>query len=350
MAQLNNQPTNSVQVKSPYNFVPAPTEGQVFIPEWANQVSHDIPFEDSQSGELDITITAETPIFIRNGHAKPAEGENPTSEFSHVMINEEKQYFIPATSIKGMLRNVLEIMSFSRLNKSLVNDDRYSYRDLTNNSQYLMNYKKYEIKAGWLIEDNNGNWQIEETKEFAFIHHAELFESSLKIPFINLFKENPKDKSAKFKYNLVGLDKLNVKCTTYIKELFGNVKRNMAKVDENGMNGTLVFTGQSSKRKQATNANERSSGKVHEFVFFNNDNPTFINVSDSMKKDFKFIYLDHDKNNISNDWKYWRDSKLTKGQKCQFFTQKIVMANWNILVYHICTSFHLKILFIKWLH
>ena len=57
-------------VKSPYNFVPAPTEDEVFYPDWADQVSYDIPFSDGESGEIEFTITAETPIFVRNGHSR----------------------------------------------------------------------------------------------------------------------------------------------------------------------------------------------------------------------------------------------------------------------------------------
>ena len=58
------------EIKSTYNFVPAPTEDEVFKPGWANQVSHDIPFSDGESGEIEITLTAKTPVFIRNGHSK----------------------------------------------------------------------------------------------------------------------------------------------------------------------------------------------------------------------------------------------------------------------------------------
>src|SRR5680860_845721 len=57
-------------VKSVYNFVPAPKEDEVFKPDWAEQVSHDIPFSDGESGEIELKITAESPIFIRNGHSK----------------------------------------------------------------------------------------------------------------------------------------------------------------------------------------------------------------------------------------------------------------------------------------
>lgn len=115
------------EVKSPYNFVPAPTESEVYKPEWANQISHDIPFSDGESGEITLKITAETPIFIRNGHAKDVE-EN---EFSHIIANGKKQYFIPATSIKGMLRNVLEIMSFSRM-KQVDEKPFFGLRDMNN--------------------------------------------------------------------------------------------------------------------------------------------------------------------------------------------------------------------------
>jgi len=45
-----------MSVKSVYNFVPAPTEKEVFKPDWAEQVSHDIPFSDGESGEIEFTI------------------------------------------------------------------------------------------------------------------------------------------------------------------------------------------------------------------------------------------------------------------------------------------------------
>lgn len=139
-------------VKSPYNFVSAPSEDEVFKPNWASSVSHDAPFEDGESGEIMVKITAETPIFVRNGHAKGVE-EN---EFSNI----NGQYFIPATSIKGMLRNVLEIMSFSRM-KQVDGSPVYGLRDMAND-----NYSKNEIrntKTGWLIFENN-KWVIYECK------------------------------------------------------------------------------------------------------------------------------------------------------------------------------------------
>lgn len=51
-------------ITAPFNFVPL--NEKVFFPLWAEYVSHDIPFEDGESGEIDITITAKSPIFVRD--------------------------------------------------------------------------------------------------------------------------------------------------------------------------------------------------------------------------------------------------------------------------------------------
>jgi len=160
------------EVKSPYNFVTAPTENEVYKPEWANQVSHDIPFSDGESGEITLKITAETPIFIRNGHSKEDHGiyeKWKKDENIKLTDNEKKclerylsfsnidgRFFIPATSIKGMLRNVLEIMSFSRMRQV---DERpfFGLRDMVNDT-----YSKQEIRniiTGWLVFKDN-KWVI----------------------------------------------------------------------------------------------------------------------------------------------------------------------------------------------
>lgn len=290
------------EVKSPYNFVPAPTESEVYKPEWVKQVSHDIPFSDGESGEITLKITAETPIFIRNGHAKDTE-EN---EFSHVGEGANKRYFIPATSIKGMLRNVLEIMSFSRMKQ--VDNDRYAFRDLTNGSEYMRSYKSSDVQAGWLFEDFEGNWIIEECENFALINQTDV-DKILNTTFKNTYLSTPRDKTAKSKYQICEGKSLTHRFQTFAKGKF-------AQADSLGNLGTIVFTGQSSKRDE-----KKKSGKVHEFVFFDSSSPSKILITEQQKKDFKFIYLDHDRNNISKDWKMWRD-KLKEKQKIPVFYTK----------------------------
>ncbi|WP_197276116.1 RAMP superfamily CRISPR-associated protein, partial [Mangrovimonas sp. TPBH4] len=264
-------------VKSTYNFVPAPTEQEVFCPDWGEQISHDIPFSDGESGEIELKITAQTPIFIRNGHAK----NNAETEFSHVEDeHKNKHYYIPGSSLKGMVRNVLEIMSFSRLNKNLVNNHRYAFRDLSSaKNEYMTSYKKFDIKAGWLTEDTEGKWKIEECEDLAFITHQELKENR-NIPFRDLFlNEDPKGKTAKWKYDLVKQMNLTGEFTTFQEKLFGGVFRNKATFLSGGKKGTLVFTGQSGKRKEREG--QKASGKNHEFVFFDAEKPTYLDVPEN---------------------------------------------------------------------
>ena len=84
-------------ITAPYNFVPLNNE--VFYPSWSQQVSHDIPFEDGESGVIDITITAKSPIFIRN-HS--SDKDKPSNEFCHFVNSDEaKEFYIPGSSLKG---------------------------------------------------------------------------------------------------------------------------------------------------------------------------------------------------------------------------------------------------------
>ncbi len=280
------------QVKSPYNFVPAPSEDEVFKPDWADQVSHDIPFSDGESGEIAFTITAETPIFIRNGHSK----DDDTSEFCHVLgTNGEKKYFIPATSIKGMIRNVMEIMSFSRMKQ--VSDNKFSIRDLSSNSNYYMNQMKSsdgnKTHCGWLKEDKDGNWYIIDCGEPGRINHLELkdkFGLGFRDEFLNKEPKNDLAKSARYKYE-ESIKQVNFSLNGKFKTVRQET-RLKAFVDNDGDEGTIVFTGQPGKRKEQGDDKKRYNGKYYEFVFFKKENSLEINLSKDQKKEFKFVYIE----------------------------------------------------------
>jgi len=163
---------DGLEVTSPYNFVPL--SEKVFFPEWADQVSHDIPLRDGISGELVCELVTTTPTFVRNGgywkdHAALM---NDRTAWSFFCVEHEgkKQFIIPGTTLKGMLRNVVEIASFGKFCR--VDNHRYSVRDLNNKDKSLyMNWmtrtvadRVYEttVKAGWLKagDGENGKWEI----------------------------------------------------------------------------------------------------------------------------------------------------------------------------------------------
>ena len=124
-------------IKAPFNFVPL--NKYVFIPSWHAQVSHDLPFKDGEDGIIRFTIKNLTPLHI--SQEKQEQHDKTTLSIPcHIDINGKKCYFIPATSLKGMIRNVAEILSFSKLN--IFNDDYFGYREFGTRGEVCKRYHK----------------------------------------------------------------------------------------------------------------------------------------------------------------------------------------------------------------
>ena len=141
-----------MKITSPYNFVPL--NQQVFYPDWAEQASQDLPFKDGLDVSLDIKLTNVSPLFTRNGSK---DGKDTFS--SHIIgENGKRQYFIPATTIKGMLREIVEIMTFGKMQEGKDYQNRYfGYRDVARqagnelNAEYIRKVSK--CKPGWLYKE-----------------------------------------------------------------------------------------------------------------------------------------------------------------------------------------------------
>lgn len=88
-------------------------------------ISHDIPFRNAHTGSIKLTITAKSPIFIRNHYVNgddfyllEKEDDNNqkiTTKISKEFCHHNKLPYIPASSIKGMIRNTLEIFSYGKI-------------------------------------------------------------------------------------------------------------------------------------------------------------------------------------------------------------------------------------------
>ncbi len=115
-----------VMTKAPYNFVPL--SDIIYYPDWSDFVSIDIPFSDGKSGKIEYTLKAQTPIFVRNGQAQ---NESVDSQFS----NYDNKYFIPATTVKGCIRNALTIISFGKFNTKY--GEGYTLREEDNSKRDL---------------------------------------------------------------------------------------------------------------------------------------------------------------------------------------------------------------------
>jgi len=101
-------------------------EEQVYLlTENEQNISHDIPFENSYSGSINLTIKAENFIFIRNHYVDGDSYYNDKdgNKISHEFCHHNNQYYIPASSLKGMIRNKLEIFSYAKLKNKT--EDKY---------------------------------------------------------------------------------------------------------------------------------------------------------------------------------------------------------------------------------
>lgn len=312
-------------ITSPYNFVPL--SEKVVSPFWAKHVSHDMPFENGISGVLKLKITAKSPIYVRNGvFDKDQNDENEKNRFNHF----NNKPFIPASSIKGMLRSVVEIMSFGRM-ANKVNDDRYSVRDFQNNDIYPILDLTKTISCGWLKKDVHGEYFLQDCGVPGRISHEAIdieFKTDMSPFFKNQANVRPNSKSALFKYTkfptVKGAKLFSKEDSKEKKDEKAKVDtRYICKFDPMGKKGTIVLTGQPGHRY----FNERKrpkpgwDGKHLEFVFFERSTP-FEKVPDSVIKNFFFAYYDHDLNQQKEDWKKLRKPELEKGQPIPVFFRK----------------------------
>jgi len=292
-------------ITAPFNFVPLNKE--VYFPDWSRYVLHDVPLKDSQNGEIEIVIKAESPIFIRD------------SEDETKFFNFKGDYYIPGSSFKGMLRNVLEIMSFAKLGKDLINDNRYAVRDLSKADNFYMKEMKDGVKAGWLFKEN-GKYFIEDCGEPLRISHKEI-DKALQVTFSRHFESDGFEKTSEYKYEIIGgpYKKIRVGKSYISKSNPKYDKRKFCKFDPKGKEGTLVLTGQPTKRK---NTGKMGDGKGFEFVFM--DPVNVLEVNEEVFEDFKLAYFDgrDTQPKESPDWKYWKE-KLENNQKVPvFFKEK----------------------------
>lgn len=316
-----------MSVYTPYNFVPI--EDKVVFPYWAPFISHDVPFKNGKSGKLTIEIEAKSPIFVRNGtHKSKKEKEDGFS------YREGKGYFIPATSLKGMIRNILEIITFSKMAPQ-TDDDRYAIRDLSSSGKSIYR-DKFNTKTtfcGWLRQDlSTRKYLLVDCGTPWRISHQQIdeyfFTGSNGSAFSKYFREggkyepnNARHKTARHKYELLEqysdrylLTRGRNMIVTLVREDKGRSLCNISKQQtKETKNGHLVLTGQPGIVPSGKNR--------YEFIFLKNDNQAVLEVSDRVIQDFFFAYNREQDGKVSEDWVY-NKNQLEIGHEIPVFFLK----------------------------
>ena len=314
-------------IPSPYNFVEV--EDRVVFLDESEYPQIDVPFRDGVSGKIDVEFEATSPIYIRaeGNHDKDEVaqtlakiGNNPDqiardsvlSPYSRFYRLPDGRYALPGTSVKGMIRSVLEIVSFSRMFG--VEDDRYGIRDLNSRQDDI--YKAWITKstplghkakalAGWMYLDADKNWRLQPCRHGRIEHHI----------LDGLQQRIRYDKQASRTYqSWTGSLDIYVRFSSSpwedvtIKSQRAD-KLAMVYVDEANRSEvkgytpvTVVFTGCPTNRKH------------REFVFerFNRgeEDPE---ITEEVQKDFLFLHEDH------SDWNDWWKPRLNSGEPIPVF-------------------------------
>lgn len=315
------------KIRAPYGFVPLSND--VVFPEWSQEASRDWPFEDGLCGHLDIEIEAMSPIFVR-GTAKekdPLFFRAPNGQVG-----------IPGSSLRGMLRNTLEIATFAKFNR--FDDRKYGVRDLHNRDVYgdhmaaiLPNAQtgKKEpmplVNAGWLIPndgpDSDVNPAIIEPCDFAKLEYGILANIAGALKVKPGFDPGRRQ-SAPSKYSAwvdangrdAGSALLNVAA---LRENHGDKRlvSTYGKVTGPGKaKGTIVFTGQPSAydSKRVDKRSGAGNPKHHDFFFHGPATPQpQMKVSADDFKNFEFIHSDGGEQHrltgrlkANEEWAFWR--------------------------------------------
>lgn len=161
-----DEPPALQSLTSAYNF--APLAHQVVCPQWQDRVSHDLPLREGLCAELDIELTAHTPLLV--GAERDPARQPGGVQHVHFHAHPDGTPAIPGSALRGMLRNVLEVATFSRM--ALLDDRALSVRDLTkSHSDYMRMFVAGDIRdasqgaaarsrAGWLWFDQQ-HWRLE---------------------------------------------------------------------------------------------------------------------------------------------------------------------------------------------
>lgn len=150
-------PLNSKVCPSPLYFAtkeardqPTAEGKQQGQPEPKAKISLGQPLKDGYSGVIKVTWKAETPLCVgQRDKTHQVDDDEQAAVTRPFKLG--KDYAIPGASLKGMLRSVLEILTFSHLGQ--INDHhRFGYRDYRMN-EYTSRVISNDIKAGWLVFD-----------------------------------------------------------------------------------------------------------------------------------------------------------------------------------------------------
>ena len=268
-------------ISSPYNFIPL--SDTVHTPGW-QEVSQDVPLADGVSGTFDIEISTKSPTIV---------GDEKQGDTVNFFTTPDGKLAIPGSSIKGMIRGIVETITNARLTQ--INDTKISYREFI--PSYTQEFTatvvpkeiwKTKTHAGWLKFENE-KWTLKETTLFR-IENTEIRRAYRSIQ--NLAKEAEETYKKiqgiqEVTFNVNNITEDNSKHKQIYQEA---IQLNNNNAEEQGF---LIITGQAGRKKM-------------NFIFQSPESEIdFLN--DKVMVDFLSVATKEDPQNKSDIYKYLND-------------------------------------------
>lgn len=135
----NNFSVIKDQSVAPYNFVSLPSEARVIADKKEDLQSHGEINKEKYSGYIEYSIKNKTPLIIGKGKK-----ENEPIEF---FKNPKGKYAIPGSTIRGLLRTNVAILSDSNISDD-IEDGRFYYRKVASIKKDTLKDEYKEILGG----------------------------------------------------------------------------------------------------------------------------------------------------------------------------------------------------------
>ena len=179
------------EARAPYNFIPLPEKViAVHVDDLPDQGLY---HSGLHTGYIDCELTTSSPVFVRTGLTPEQLAANKESKDlpNFFYLNDKNQPIIPGSSLRGMLRTLVEIVTFSKI--GAVSKAPLVFRSVGGKTNHDVNYRdmmmrfdreekigkntKYYtplIHGGYMVQKGARDWAIQPAKEIGGATYAHI--------------------------------------------------------------------------------------------------------------------------------------------------------------------------------
>jgi CRISPR-associated protein (TIGR03986 family) len=287
---------------APYNFVELPDK--VVEVKQEDLPPRDCYHRDLITGRIDCTLTTASPLYIRCG-LKPAEfklGKKAKDSPEFFYTDPDKLVpVIPGSSLRGMLRSLIEIITYSKI-PQVSDQTRFFFRDVAGNpkqdslaQEYKRQIKQETIKAGYLLQ-KHGKWYIRPAK---LIEHK-----ARKLPYVWVKEQKVLDAIPEF----ISVNRPNYRPQYFVNVSFGDIDGNQryfagrisTQSSQDMIFGTLVSTG---NMLESSDGRAQSPRKNHCLIGVPNEQEDLLEISEIAIEHYRKSLTDFQKEPpFSEEW------------------------------------------------